>query len=158
MKPPLAVSVVLLFALAAPSRGSDRGLWRGGERTRTADFYVANASGATSSSRAFSYFACSDVVSCCPFVTVANPVQPWLVVRPWYRPCGPLALRPPGVVAMAVLALNAALLVLDDDLGLLPTGLLAGSSDRVALPVHHPGGPLGPALLNGPPVIRAGLD
>jgi hypothetical protein len=42
MKPPLAVSVVLLFALAAPSRGSDRGLWRGGERTRTADFYVAN--------------------------------------------------------------------------------------------------------------------
>jgi hypothetical protein len=48
---------------------------------------------------------------------------------------------------VGVLALDAALLVLDDELGLLSTGLLTGPIHGVLLPVEDPRGPLGPVLL-----------
>jgi hypothetical protein len=60
-------------------------------------------------------------------------------------------------VPVAVLTLDSPALVLDDELGLFPAGLLAGASHGVFLAVHHPRGPLGPVLLDGPAAVGAGL-
>jgi hypothetical protein len=58
----------------------------------------------------------------------------------------------------AVLRLDAAPLVLDDELGLLPASLLAGSSHGVGLPIHDPRGSLSPVLLDGSATVGTGLD
>src|SRR5690606_34573835 len=61
------------------------------------------------------------------------------------------------VVAVAVLALDPPIRTLDDELGALALGLLAGDALGIGLTVEHPARPARAVALDGPPPVGPGL-